>query len=92
MLRVYSSDWDSGMGKVRTVARVLPPAPGPDTTDEGNGHGWQGLPSRQELETPRCFPAKPRRGSPLPDLATSAWPGMWSDPARQGFARKQRGD
>ena len=45
-----------------------------------------------ELPVPRCFPAKPLRGSPSQPTATLRHSGGALNPARQGFAHKQRGD
>ncbi len=48
---------------------------------------------RAELEAPRCFPAKPLAGLPLPARASTGCPrAAQPSLARQGFVHKQRGD
>jgi len=47
--------------------------------------------ARAELEAPPCFPAKPFGASPPSHRCFEA-SGSIPNPARQGFARKQRGD
>ena len=64
----------------------------------GDGHGWAGCVPwgcgrhpRAEPEAPCCYIAKPLRGSPSQPAAVLGHPGVLPNPARQGFAHKQRG-